>query len=1214
MSTPAYPVPAWLVPVARRLTGELHAVTILRVSGGGLRQMVNVEASGKAKMGGLAAIQYIDSLGEDLLADSAEGERARSAAGAVSILRRDVSEHANGPGRKMGCAIPTPPDGLVLVIHESAALAEIVVPNDPVPRVPYFELLVGLIVGVPSLEAIHTADWNRTLRSHGYERVMHSAETHGVGLYVDGVRIDRSTAGGEISASVNKGAAVSDRNTNVARMGSGILNALHSGGNESLPAWPYPEPRMLPGCRLVRNDLGHVVSRRGESGPRRWGLIDRHEGDFKAFRECFERLLCGATWATAAEPLATAQVQARGSKYRGLTYDSKSLTPEKRGAALRSILTNHRNRTFLETGRFRTEYKVQVPNDGTFNGYAVTPRPGTHGFIPIDIEFRSPGQEFATEEEWSAFDALLERRAKKIGDGPGLCAMFAYLSPYRDADDAAFSWEKRLKLRSDYYVLYERDAASCFNAHGEARGWESGEGRQLLSVDRHELEADIAGRVREAVLELGERKLTLEVRRRSDSEQVKRLRGEIAEAEKEVARLEQEALTQDGLAGVALNQVGDDAAGLYVRAAMRLRQDAAAALSRCRRLEGQLASAVTSDTETLPVDLGSTGALAGLLMGYRGRSVPLEVNDALRRLGLESLRLEKDPSASALVRWSMKIVLPLDDGGAAELQVAGCVRNRKRDGGSTSPVHVDEAMGTALLRDGRSLEEIGVSFGLPREKVVAGIRRWLSRIGVVKRGLRAAIVDVPVEMAATRLLLWCVVSGSLEAPPVSRAMRAHVGRTYLGDLDHPNTYVRHDCAVARRALRVMRDALPASADGIGISELARAVGATRREIAELCKPGGVLIRGHLNRDVLFMRPCPHSDCSDAPAYRWATQYLPVPETMVTGGLLCPTCRRLPDLQFEGVIFDSTYVDNCLNGPANYRHHDLLAAPGTQVLEQAESVVGSTVSRGSRLFNLLEAASELSISPHLLRRWITDPDDPLPHGQVQGQGGAKYVLSRPQLQHARSHARLADLQARSALAVHDTELESRLTLGQLADLVQVAEHHLRRRALAGHLGEVIRVRSQDAAAGGPAPLTLSREVYDPTGAGTPELPAEWVARHRRGLLSMEEACAATGLTPFKIRAAVASGELPSWVTDGGTHRFDPEQLEPCAAKRRARGSMTAARAAARAGVTVSQLDYAVRRGQLSPGRTSGGHARYTESQIDTWVSERGLVQVPLATAH
>jgi DNA-binding transcriptional MerR regulator len=177
----------------------------------------------------------------------------------------------------------------------------------------------------------------------------------------------------------------------------------------------------------------------------------------------------------------------------------------------------------------------------------------------------------------------------------------------------------------------------------------------------------------------------------------------------------------------------------------------------------------------------------------------------------------------------------------------------------------------------------------------------------------------------------------------------------------------------------------------------------------------------------------------------------------------------------------------------------------------------------------------------------------------------------------------------------------ITLRELSHRTNVSEHYLRERAIAGDLGPVDR---RNLSGTGQAHLVVSRTVLHPNdpALGTPQLPADWLQRHRRDLLLIGEVVLRTGLTPSVIRAAVKAGQLRSSITDGGTHRFDPADVDAFG-ERRGRACLTPKAAAARAGVHPEVLRDAHRRGELPAELTPGGHARYAVDVLDAWVESR-----------
>ncbi|MBM9459234.1 hypothetical protein JK386_04915 [Nocardioides sp. zg-536] len=116
-----------------------------------------------------------------------------------------------------------------------------------------------------------------------------------------------------------------------------------------------------------------------------------------------------------------------------------------------------------------------------------------------------------------------------------------------------------------------------------------------------------------------------------------------------------------------------------------------------------------------------------------------------------------------------------------------------------------------------------------------------------------------------------------------------------------------------------------------------------------------------------------------------------------------------------------------------------------------------------------------------------------------------------LTEAMNDPRLPDLR-RASPRPQSGDVDDYLTLAQVAEATGVAEHYLRKRALAGLLGTI---EHKNLSRTGHASLVVPHTVLnaeDPK-AGTDALPAEWIARHQADLLLMSEAAEARGFAPL-----------------------------------------------------------------------------------------------------
>lgn len=1209
-----------LSPVSNPLAGidpdilpTLAEMAVLRVSARDRSKLANIEETGRRLLGHVRSVAYLDTLPENLLEDTAAAEELRRRHGVITLYRRHASPYAEQPGAIMGYFVPAPPDGGVLFIHDSAADMNVFVPDDALPRVAFAELLVAIYAANPTLATCYFTEWSRWIRDEGpAQRVKTASQLYSVALWNGNRPVDLISTGGSLITEIEGKATSSERKAIRKRTTVGVLNALTEGKKKDRPAWPYAYALLALGYDLARDDRGDFITI--ADGKTRWRPIElAAASEITAHREMLKLLANGETWTRSGKPLVDAKVRCRGQAHDGLTYDQ--LTPKQLERAVRSMV-NERNLTLWETGWYERDKDVPVPTEGDLDGYEVTPRHGTYGIIDIRSYFGLPEGGFLDAATAAAIRERLAQRGTKDGDQNTDVALLAYLKPYSDTNKDDFTWQRRISATADNYVLRQRDRASCFDRRGHQRGWDQHEGDLVLTVRRNALETDIAAELGAALAAIATQLAPLQLRKRQPTDRRKQVQDALQAQRVERDNLAAAAEAADKLA-LACQTPGehfDPAAALRWSATGTANRAAVDAVNETiHRLEDELRLLDADAEHCADIDLSVAATLAGVLLGYAGHPAPIEINQLLRRHGLDTLRLDLDPTNSRRVHWSVTLTFDLVDGTPAELQLNGTLRNFRRDQDSDRTTEeLGEALAEDFLRHGHALDRLTTRYGITRPYAVDLLRSWLTRHGVVKRGLRGAIVDLPSDMTETRAALWSALSGDLLAGQQLQPLRRKLGATYLSDrLHHPNAYVRTDCTLARRALNAMVDALPASGtDGVDVAALARAIGVTQTEINQLCgdtantgrtdgRYAGILVRDKLNPRIVRMRPCPHSDCDAASGYRWLSYYLPVPETADYNGLICPSCERLPDLKYKDLRLPASYFDTPWDGPAAAGNFPLGDGPATIPGDPARYRPGSRLPRSGRIYSLTEAATELGITNYALRSWAQADTDPILSTRIQGARGGKFMFSRETLDAAAASDRLRHLQT-TAPRIKDQPIEGLLTLKQITAATGVAEHFLRNRIDSGLLQPTLR---QLIGGGGIASMLFSPDVLEPHERpdGTPApLPRAWIERHQAHLLTAAKAAHQVGRTVKEVNSAMRDGALAFHLTDRGTRMIDPTALAGWDRALTENGPMLTPQAAAdHVGIGYERLRTAARTGALPSTQTSGGHRRFTLAALDRW---------------
>ena len=346
-----------------------------------------------------------------------------------------------------------------------------------------------------------------------------------------------------------------------------------------------------------------------------------------------------------------------------------------------------------------------------------------------------------------------------------------------------------------------------------------------------------------------------------------------------------------------------------------------------------------------------------------------------------------------------------------------------------------------------------------------------------------------------------------------------------------------------------------------------------------------------------LRACPHDDCLGPVGHRWASHYIPVPETLVEGGfgLLCPDCHRLPDRRYAGVPFPVQYFTLWeLAEGAGDTSTTLASGPFTYAAEPNRYRPASDVPPRAALLGISAAADYLQVSDSALRDWSN-----------KGNVRCRMVQSGPGKPHRVYE--IADLDrvkaARFVLKWQATygptraEADSDVaTLAQVAAWANVGDWHLRPLISMGTLTATTR--------GDTGRRTSMLSWTQVRGV----LTEDWRNRHSLDHLSISDVATLANASPGQVRAATdtrpdGTVELPSLLTDGGTKVFARSDVDAWLAGPGRRFTLlTPQHAIALIGAqSTDVLRAATAAGELPALRTPGGHARYARADLLDWAS-------------
>jgi hypothetical protein len=131
----------------------------------------------------------------------------------------------------------------------------------------------------------------------------------------------------------------------------------------------------------------------------------------------------------------------------------------------------------------------------------------------------------------------------------------------------------------------------------------------------------------------------------------------------------------------------------------------------------------------------------------------------------------------------------------------------------------------------------------------------------------------------------------------------------------------------------------------------------------------------------------------------------------------------------------------------------------------------------------------------------------------------------------------------------------------------------------------------------------RSMYVVAKADLAKIDPAWLDSYSRERIFMAEAVRYTGLGASVLRHAIVRGQLKCAKT-AGTARFRYSELDEWMSGRgRLHKMLIPKHAAEAAGVSAETLSAAVKKGELMPELTVGGHARFDPDKIRGWASKR-----------
>jgi hypothetical protein len=314
-------------------------------------------------------------------------------------------------------------------------------------------------------------------------------------------------------------------------------------------------------------------------------------------------------------------------------------------------------------------------------------------------------------------------------------------------------------------------------------------------------------------------------------------------------------------------------------------RDAAGYTDTIRLIEEQLVAAQTSPPEDV-VELRTPLAVAAALMRWTGEPDELLTRAVSRLELLKHLTARVDPQSGEIV-GSGKARLLDPDGNTLLLDYGFRWPNTSNK--RTVGVETPELVRCWAL--GEEFYSLGPRFRQAPSLVRKKVRLWLTNSPVGR--MSTALVDCPIA-----LVRQVVVSGIdpavVAVPDAEAGLVQHLRGTYVDGFGFWKSWLGQDADKDHRALAALSRA-PGPVDVAVLAEVGVSAG-TLREAGG--RPPITLATVGKRQ----LKPCVHEDCP-SPVARVPSY---TPETS-RWGVVCATCRRVPDLAMAHVTFTAEHV-------------------------------------------------------------------------------------------------------------------------------------------------------------------------------------------------------------------------------------------------------------------------------------------------------------------
>ena len=692
--------------------------------------------------------------------------------------------------------------------------------------------------------------------------------------------------------------------------------------------------------------------------------VDDVEGARALLRELVDAVLVDRTGGTRALPetdwLAVGNLMAASGLPSRKPSDLKrnilvADLPEASRAGIAKNFFSERWVSAWRTGTFTKDVPVKIGTMSKLDlaDYGVTPvLDKRNKVIAYRCTIKVPlpdGGWGVSDEEW----AEVLRRTKPMKDMPrNVSGMVLPLSGglpwYADTSQYA------IKTRNNNYVLVSRAAACATHPDGTHRSWQDAKGERVAGARATDFHASLGSAVIRALLALEQeveplvlsvpsprrtstldetdpdRLRTLEDRLGKAKTQVDGARDSLNEArgahkvEQSEESAEEVVACEEALerAKTKLNELKDERRSLEKRAV-------ATTVTRVSEEAGRV------DTATAEFVAVALESCLGLAPGWLREACSQLLHD-LKIAVIHNIGMRPT------INWSCTLRLTATDAPDGrqrriEIPLSGSFRAKKNAANGKPTTNGPENWAWNYFYKGRTFQQIGEDAGIDgsRKKnsfLYKGLSTWLIDTNPVVPDIqmRAAALDLPIHEA--RRVLWSEVTrDDASCRGMQEGYVRHLRTTYAQESPVPRWgWCRDTHDLARAAADVML----AHGGSAPIYWLAEQLNVSAADLLPLARVNGKRTkdrpvtykaklavspftknwsRGAGAKDpsdrILFLRACPHRDCPERVngGQPFASHVLAVPETEDGHGVLCPSCRRLPELRLAHVQFPQAYL-------------------------------------------------------------------------------------------------------------------------------------------------------------------------------------------------------------------------------------------------------------------------------------------------------------------